>query len=67
MNNPSPEQIKRARLNTGLTQTNAAKIVYRTLNSWQKWEAGDRVMPVAMWELFLLQTKVLTKEKTKEK
>jgi len=53
MKSPTPEQIKAARANAGLTQSQAALMVYKTLNAWQKWEAGDRDMDPAVWELFL--------------
>jgi len=55
MKSPTPEQIKAARANAGLTQSQAALLVYKTLNAWQKWEAGDREMDAAIWELFLLK------------
>ncbi len=49
---PSPEQIKAARLKAGLTQGEAAKLVYVDLRTWQKWEGAERKMHPAMWELF---------------
>ena len=55
MKSPTPEQIRSARHKAGLTQTKAAKLVYCTLNAWQKWEAGDRSMHPAIWELFNLK------------
>lgn len=60
---PTPEDIKVARLHAGLTQTQAAQLVstaqgqpYRT---WQAYEveggkSGHRAIPLATWELFLL-------------
>jgi DNA (cytosine-5)-methyltransferase 1 len=67
MNNPSPEEIKAARLAAGLTQTEAAKLVHCTKRAWQMWEAEEeaphRTMHPAMWELFLEKTKDLRKEK----
>lgn len=62
---PSPEDIKLARLHAGLTQTQAAQLVstaqrqpYRT---WQGYEveegkSGHRAIPLVTWELFLLLT-----------
>lgn len=50
--NPTLKQIKQARLDSGLTQSQAAEMVHSNLRSWQKWEAGDRKMHPAMWELF---------------
>jgi DNA-binding transcriptional regulator YiaG len=54
--NPSPEQIKSARLAAGLTQTQAARLVHGTCRMWQYWEAGQRRMHPAIWQLFLLRT-----------
>lgn len=54
---PTVDQIKTARCNAGDTQAEAAKRVnspsYRT---WQDWESGRRVMPLAAWELYLIKT-----------
>jgi DNA-binding transcriptional regulator YiaG len=55
MKHPTPEQIRSARHNAGLTQTQAAKLVYSTERAWQFWEAGDRSMHPAIWELFNLK------------
>lgn len=54
--NPAPEEIKAARRECGLTQTEAAKIVYHTLRAWQEWEGGRYPMHPAIWELFLIKT-----------
>jgi DNA-binding transcriptional regulator YiaG len=50
-------QIKSARKKAGLTQREAASLVYCTVRAWQMWEAGDRVMHASTWELFLIKTK----------
>lgn len=62
---PTPKDIRRARNQAGLTQTQAAQLVstaqtqpYRT---WQSYEVeagkpGHRAVPMAAWELFLLLT-----------
>ena len=34
-------ELKQARLNAGLTQTQAAAMVYTTLRQWQRFESGD--------------------------
>jgi putative transcriptional regulator len=52
MKSPTPEQIKKARLDAGLTQAQAAALVYSELRAWQYWEKGDRSMHPAFWELF---------------
>jgi DNA-binding transcriptional regulator YiaG len=54
--NPTPEEIVTARSDSNLTQTQAAEVVYCTLNAWQKWEAGERRMHPAIWELFRIKT-----------
>ena len=56
MNNPTPEQIKQSRLNAGLTQAQAAAVIYKKLLAWQRYESGDRAMDAAYWELFLIKT-----------
>lgn len=49
---PAPAEIRAARERLGLTQTAAAALVHSALRSWQQWEAGDRAMHPALWELF---------------
>ena len=60
---PTPSDLKAFRLGAGLTQTEAGAIVGAALRTWQSWEAGDRKIPSAKWELFFL--KVITKNATK--
>lgn len=52
---PSPHVVKAAREAAGLTQTDAARLVYSELRAWQRWEAGDRAMHPGLWELFRLK------------
>lgn len=52
---PPPEAIRAARAAAGLTQTQAAALIYCTLRGWQDWEAGKRAMHPAFFELFLLK------------
>lgn len=54
--NPSPLDIRAAREAAGLTQTEAAGLIYCTLRGWQEWEAGNRRMHPAFFELFRLKT-----------
>jgi DNA-binding transcriptional regulator YiaG len=54
--NPNPDQILGCRINSGLTQSNAAATIYCSLRTWQQWEAGDRRMHPAFFELFLKKT-----------
>ena len=49
---PAPAAIKAAREAAGLTQTAAAALIYCTLRGWQEWEAGNRKMHPAFWELW---------------
>lgn len=53
---PSPDAIRQARAAAGHSQSQAARMAYATLRSWQAWEAGERVMPRAMFVLYLLRT-----------
>ena len=53
---PTPEVIKAARAAAGLTQTQAAALIYCTLRGWQDWEGGQRAMHPAFFELFGLKT-----------
>lgn len=62
---PTPEEVRAARIRADLTQAEAAQLVspaektpYR---SWQNYEVpvgqtGYRAIPLASWELFLLLT-----------
>lgn len=54
--NPTPDEIFGVRINAKLTQQQAAEIVHSGLRTWQQWEAGDRRMHPALFELFLLKT-----------
>ncbi len=54
--NPAPEEIKDARLAASLTQTQAAELIYSSLRAWQQWEAGDRKMHPAFFELFKIKS-----------
>jgi DNA (cytosine-5)-methyltransferase 1 len=59
MQQPSPTEIKSARLEAGLTQTEAATLVHAGLKTWQNWESEtgeSRKIPLASWELFLIKT-----------
>jgi transcriptional regulator with XRE-family HTH domain len=53
---PTYETLKSARLRAGLTQAEAAALVYRTLSIWSKWETGRRPIDRAAFELFCLKT-----------
>ena len=53
---PTPDQIKAARQKAGMTQTQAADVIYKKVLAWQRYESGDRAMDYALYELFLLKT-----------
>lgn len=56
--NPRPADIRTARERAGLTQKQAANLIYATLRGWQFWEAGHRRMNPGLWELF--QSKLIS-------
>jgi putative transcriptional regulator len=58
---PTPKEIIAARNSAHLTQTEAATLVHNKLRAWQRWEAGDRTMPAAVWELFQIKGKAKRK------
>lgn len=60
---PDPHEIKEARAALGLTQTEAATLIQSSLRAWQQWEAGDREMHPAFWELFQIKTKSMRNRK----
>lgn len=59
---PTPAQVRETRIRAGLTQAQAVAMVSgadQSVRSWQHYEAeqdkeGARVIPLALWELFLL-------------
>ncbi len=52
---PKPAEIRAAREAAGLTQTEAAALVYCTLSAWQRWEQDERRMHPATWELWRIK------------
>ena len=52
---PAAETVKAARQAAGLTQTAAGALVHTTCRVWQRYEADERRMHPAMWELFSLK------------
>ena len=56
MKQPTPADVKYARVAAGLTQKQAAAVIHKTLLAWQRYESGDRAMDAAYWELFLIKT-----------
>ncbi len=45
----------------GLTQKQAAALIYRSERAWQDWEGGQRTMDPQLWEVF--QTKAARVER----
>lgn len=59
--NPLPATVRRARQLAGLTQAQAAAVVYTVGPVWLQWESENernRRMHPAIWELFLIKTKL---------
>lgn len=52
---PKPQAIRNAREAAGLTQAEAAALVYTGERMWRYWEAGSNAMPVGLWELFQIK------------
>lgn len=68
MKRPKPEEIRAGREARGLTQTQAAKVIGKSLGAWQKWEsvessARHRKMDPAYWELFQIKSPLPAKAK----
>lgn len=55
-NPPAPADVRAARISAGMTQSTAAGLVHANLRAWQMWEAGDRRMHPAMWELWQIKS-----------
>jgi DNA-binding transcriptional regulator YiaG len=54
---PTADQIARARQFAGLTQKQAADLVYASsVSHWSNWETGKAGMSRATWHLFLILT-----------
>ncbi|MFP2873733.1 helix-turn-helix domain-containing protein [Acetobacter tropicalis] len=53
---PTPSAIRAARESASLTQKQAAGLIHCALRSWAQWEAGDRKMHPAFWELFQIKS-----------
>lgn len=54
--NPRPAEISAAREKVGLSQKDAARMIYCAAGAWENWEQGLRAMHPAFFELFLLKT-----------
>jgi len=54
--NISPDQLKAARLASGLSVMQAAALVHVDKRTWQRYEAGTSQIPGAISELFAIKT-----------
>lgn len=54
----TPAKVKKARHTAGLTQEQAAKLVFVSVSAWRSWEQGARNMPRGTWELFRCKEKL---------
>lgn len=52
---PSPAQIRAARMLAEQTQDQAALLVHVTGRAWRRWESGERQISGAAWELYLIK------------
>lgn len=53
---PPPPTIHAARQSLAMSPRDAAQVVYATERAWRSWEAGERPMHPAIWELFKVKT-----------
>jgi DNA (cytosine-5)-methyltransferase 1 len=53
--NPTPEMVRDIRARLGLTQKEAARVIFCSEQSCKQWESGERRMHAAFWELFRLK------------
>jgi DNA-binding transcriptional regulator YiaG len=60
--NPTPQQIKQARLTAGLTQQATADLLSVSIKTVQSWEGGWRKIRPPTWRLFNLLTDALQKK-----
>lgn len=61
MRSPTPEEVVNARKLAGLTQEQAAVLIYKDVSAWRRWEtdkskSSARDMDPALFELFLIKT-----------
>lgn len=50
--NPSPAEVIAARREAGMTQREAASLIFCSWRTWQDWELGNRRMHPAFWMLW---------------
>lgn len=52
---PKPDEIRAAREAAQLSRDAAAKLIYKSVRAWEKWENGERKMDPAFWELWRIK------------
>ena len=62
---PTPDEIKQFRAQTGLSQTAFGKALYVTGRVVTYWESGGRNMPASTWELANLKLRPLIEMRLK--
>lgn len=58
----TPAEIRASREAAGHSQERAARLVYVSVRTWKRWEAGDAPMPPAALVLYRLRTGQLALE-----
>lgn len=53
---PTPENIRKARKNRGLSESAAGELIYVSRESWRLYEKGTTKIKLGLWELFLFKT-----------
>lgn len=49
--------VERKALAAGLTQREAAALVYASTSAWEEWEQGRRRIHPGIWELFQIKAR----------
>lgn len=55
MKSPTPAEIRKARERAKLSRADAAKLIYVSPRTWEKYELGTLGMAPAYWELWRLK------------
>jgi hypothetical protein len=53
---PTPQNIRKARLNMSLSESAAGELIYVSRESWRLYEKGTTQIKLGLWELFLFKT-----------
>ena len=57
---PTADEIRNARIDTKLTQSDAADLCLTQANTWARYEQGKTKMLPCMWELFIMKVAELS-------